>query len=178
MFLETSLWLIILTFVISILHSVFDFLAFKNDIQFWRQKQDMKGMSVKGILINSVFQVIIFFYLMDNETSYVILASVGVGALIELWKLTRVFEVTWIATGFGFSLPHFADKKSYKDSNTKEHDETAVRYLIIACVPLLLGYSVYSLMYEQHKSWYSWILSSLVGFVYSFGKKAILMCIF
>jgi hypothetical protein len=45
----------------------------------------------------------------------------------------------------------------------------AIKYLIIASIPLLLGYSFWSLKYRQHKSWYSWILRSLVGFVYTFG---------
>jgi len=40
---------------------------------------------------------------------------------------------------------------------------------LIFCMFLVLGYSMYSLIYEDHKSWYSWILSSLVGTVYTFG---------
>ncbi|KIZ03444.1 Cleft lip and palate transmembrane like protein 1 [Monoraphidium neglectum] len=35
-------------------------------------------------------------------------------------------------------------------------------------------YAAYSLMYDTHKSWYSWVLGSLVGAVYTFGF--ILMC--
>lgn len=42
-------------------------------------------------------------------------------------------------------------------------------YLSYALYPLAIGYSIYSLVYEQHKSWYSWIVSSLVGTVYTFG---------
>ena len=37
-FLETNVYLLALTFVVSIVHSVFEFLAFKNDIQFWNKK--------------------------------------------------------------------------------------------------------------------------------------------
>ena len=37
-FLETNIYLLALTFVISIVHSVFEFLAFKNDIQFWNNR--------------------------------------------------------------------------------------------------------------------------------------------
>jgi hypothetical protein len=37
-FLETNVYLLGLTFVISIVHSVFEFLAFKNDIQFWNNR--------------------------------------------------------------------------------------------------------------------------------------------
>lgn len=41
-FLETNIYLLVLTFVISIVHSVFEFLAFKNDIQFWKNKYEQK----------------------------------------------------------------------------------------------------------------------------------------
>jgi hypothetical protein len=30
-------------------------------------------------------------------------------------------------------------------------------------------YTIYSLQYEQHKSWYSFIIGTMVGFVYTFG---------
>ena len=41
-FLETNIYLLVLTFVISIVHSVFEFLTFKNDIQFWKNKYEKK----------------------------------------------------------------------------------------------------------------------------------------
>ena len=40
--------------------------------------------------------------------------------------------------------------------------------------PCVLGYAIYALIYEKHTSWYSFILNSLVGAVYTFGF--ILMC--
>ena len=36
-------------------------------------------------------------------------------------------------------------------------------------IPLLLAYAVYSVMYEEHKSWYSYTVTTLVGFVYAWG---------
>ena len=36
---ETSPWLLGVTAAVSLLHSVFDFLAFKNDVQFWRNNK-------------------------------------------------------------------------------------------------------------------------------------------
>ena len=46
-----------LTFVVSLLHSVFDMLAFKNDIGFWKNKKSMEGLSIKSIFINAFCQV-------------------------------------------------------------------------------------------------------------------------
>lgn len=36
-------------------------------------------------------------------------------------------------------------------------------------IPLLLAYAVYSVIYQEHKSWYSYIITTLVGFVYAWG---------
>ena len=57
---------------------------------------------------------------------------------------------------------------------TKQYDAEAMRYLSYALYPLVAGYAIYALLYETHRSWYSWVLHSLVGAVYTFGF--ILMC--
>lgn len=44
-----------------------------------------------------------------------------------------------------------------------------MRYLGYVLYPCIVGYCIYSLLYDTHRSWYSWILSSLVGAVYTFG---------
>jgi Cleft lip and palate transmembrane protein 1 (CLPTM1) len=46
-----------ITFAVTLLHSVFDVLAFKNDIGFWKDKKSVEGLSVRTILINAVCQV-------------------------------------------------------------------------------------------------------------------------
>lgn len=66
MLVETNPFFLGLTFVVSLLHTVFDCLAFKNDIQFWREQKSMQGLSLKAILISLAFQMIIFLYLLDN----------------------------------------------------------------------------------------------------------------
>ena len=172
MFMETNFWLLMITLTVSILHSLFDFLAFKNDIQFWRKKEDFQGMSVRAILINALFQLIIFLYLLDHETSWVVIASVGVGVLIEVWKVKKLFKLSF-GEGGGFKL-------EIKNSGTKtaEHDETAMFWLFTLCIPLVIGYSIYSLMYEEYKSWYSFVLSTAVGFVYAFGFIAMMPQLF
>lgn len=136
---------------------------------FWKRKQDLTGLSVKGILLNSLFQVIIVFYLLDNESSLLMIGSVAVGALIEFWKIKRVVQVSWKKAASFIWYPTISERPSYAKSQTKEYDSQAMKYLGFACVPLMIAYSAWSLKYELHKSWYSWILRSLVGFVYTFG---------
>ena len=77
MFIEGNPYFLALTFFVSLLHSVFDMLAFKNDIGFWKSNKSMQGLSATTIIINACCQVVIFFYLLDNETSTVVLLSAG-----------------------------------------------------------------------------------------------------
>merc|ERR1719427_1509712 len=63
----------------------------------------------------------------------------------------------------------FQDKGSYVHSQTRAFDEMAFRYLSVALFPLLGGYCVYSLIYQEHKSWYSFVLGSCYGFLLTFG---------
>lgn len=76
-FIEGNPYFLALTFFVSLLHSVFDMLAFKNDIGFWKSNKSMEGLSATTIIINACCQVVIFFYLLDNETSTVVLLSAG-----------------------------------------------------------------------------------------------------
>lgn len=95
----------------------------------------------------------------------------GIGTAIEFWKVTKAMDVSLLPA---FPFISIKDRASYSNNPTKEHDATAMRYLSYALYPLVIGYSIYALKYETHKSWYSWALGSLVGAVYAFGF--ILMC--
>eukprot|EP01106_Pelomyxa_sp_JSP_P005882 TRINITY_DN1935_c0_g1_i4.p1 TRINITY_DN1935_c0_g1~~TRINITY_DN1935_c0_g1_i4.p1 ORF type:complete len:623 (-),score=189.98 TRINITY_DN1935_c0_g1_i4:51-1919(-) len=167
---ETNPYLLGITFAVSMVHMVFDFLAFKNDISFWRNRKSMVGISVKTLMLNCGCQVVIFLYLLDNETSWMIIISCGLGLAIELWKICKAVHVS-VVWKFGGRVPWLLlrDRESYARSETKAYDEKAMKWLSYVLYPLVVGYAVYSLMYETHKSWYSWILSSLTGTVYTFG---------
>lgn len=69
-----------------------------------------------------------------------------------------------------FPVLRFKDRDSYKMNKTKEYDDLAMKYLSYVLFFLVACASIYSLKYERHKSWYSWILSSLTQCVYMFGK--------
>ncbi|KAF9953985.1 hypothetical protein BGZ72_004990 [Mortierella alpina] len=175
MLIETNPYLLILTVIVSCLHSAFEMLAFKNDIAFWKDKKGTGGLSVRSIFLDIAQQIIVFAYLMDNnqDTSYMILIGQAAGLAIELWKVKKALKIDIVPATTGI-LPyrlHFNTSEPLTDleSKTKEYDEEAFKYLTWAAFPLLGCYAVYSLVYEEHKSWYSFIVSTLVGFVYTFG---------
>jgi len=62
-FADTNLFLLLVTFGVSAIHLLFDFLAFKNDISFWKNQTTMEGLSTTTILWRAFSQSIIFLYL-------------------------------------------------------------------------------------------------------------------
>jgi hypothetical protein len=51
MVLEADPILLGITMVVSVLHTIFEVLAFKSDINFWQTKDSMEGISVKTIYL-------------------------------------------------------------------------------------------------------------------------------
>ncbi|BFZ07705.1 hypothetical protein BsWGS_10743 [Bradybaena similaris] len=171
-FLETSPYLLALTIVVSILHSVFEFLAFKNDIQFWKSRKSLEGLSVRSVFFNVIQSLIVLLYILDNETNTVVKISVFIGLCIEIWKINKVVNAQLDRENRILGIiPRlkFTEKSTYTESHTKEYDIMAFRYLSWLLYPLLGFYAIYSLVYQEHKGWYSWVLSMLYGFLLTFG---------
>ncbi|XP_012271251.1 cleft lip and palate transmembrane protein 1 homolog [Orussus abietinus] len=172
MLVETNPYLLGLTIVVSVLHSVFELLAFKNDIQFWNNRQSLEGLSVRSIFFNVFQSMVVLLYVLDNETNAVVLISCAVRLCIEIWKINKVVDIRINRDSKVlkvFPKITFHDKGSYVESSTKEYDGLAFKYLSWALYPLLGGYAVYSLMYLEHKGWYSWMLNMMYGFLLTFG---------
>lgn len=165
LFIETNPYLLAITVCVSMLHSLFDFLAFKNDVSFWKNQKSLAGLSLRTIVLNTFFQLVIFLYLMDNDTSWMILISSGISLVIDVWKIKKALVFSrdennkLVVSGV----------ESYEESPTAEHDRVAVAHLSYVLYPLIVGQAFYTLAYGVHKGWYSWIISSLTSFVYAFG---------
>ncbi|KAF8529950.1 cleft lip and palate transmembrane protein 1-domain-containing protein [Gautieria morchelliformis] len=175
MLVETNPFLLILTAVVSILHMVFEMLAFSSDVSHWRNKKELTGVSVR-IVTNVLVQFVILLYLLDNnaETSWMILMGQGMGMLIEAWKVTKAVDIKVMPAAKGSKFPYrldIQDKHVLSDDErkTQEYDKEAFRYVSYVAIPLLAGYTIYSLIYETHRGWYSFVISTLTSFVYLFG---------
>ena len=179
---DSNIYLLSTTVVVGFFHMIFEMLAFKSDVSHWRNKKDNVGVSVRTILANVFMQTIILLYLIDNTetTSWVIFFSQAMGIVLEAWKITKTVDVRVRPTPAGSTafpwryLPYtvvFEDKHklSETEQKTQEYDEIAFRYLYWVAIPLLGAYAIYSLMYESHKSWYSFTITTLVGSVYAYG---------
>lgn len=180
--LDSNIYLLTTTVFVGILHMLFEMLAFKNDLSHWRNKKDNVGVSVRTILANVFMQGVIFLYLLDNNenTSWMILFSQGMGIALEAWKITKTVDVRLRPTAadeMAFPWRYFPytvvfedkHKLSETEKKTQEYDAIAFKYMYWVAVPLELAYAAYSLKYESHKGWYSFIIAVLVGSVYAYG---------
>uniref|UniRef100_A0A8D2ZYT3 Lipid scramblase CLPTM1L n=1 Tax=Scophthalmus maximus TaxID=52904 RepID=A0A8D2ZYT3_SCOMX len=160
-FVDTNLYFLALTFFVAAFHLLFDFLAFKNDISFWKQKKSMVGMSSKAVLWRCFSTIMIFLYLLDQQTSLLVLVPAGVGSIIEVWKVKKAFkiQVFWKGGKPTFLVGTYMTCVSLQ----------AMKYLSYLLYPLCIGGAVYALIYLRYKSWYSWLINSLVNGVYAFG---------
>ena len=95
-----------------------------------------------------------------------ILFSQGMGLLIEAWKITKAVDIKLLPSQG--ALPYkieFHDKHvlSEEEKQTQEFDKVAFRLVSYGTIPLLAGYTVYSLVYETHRGWYSFVISTLTS---------------
>uniref|UniRef100_A0A2R8MXS6 Lipid scramblase CLPTM1L n=1 Tax=Callithrix jacchus TaxID=9483 RepID=A0A2R8MXS6_CALJA len=164
---DTNLYFLALTFFVTALHLLFDFLDFKNDISFWKKKKSMIGMSTKAVLWRYFSSVVIFLFLLDEQTSQLVLVPAGNRAAIELWKVKKALKITVVWRGL---RPEFRfGTYSESERKTEEYDTQAMKYLSYLLYPLCIGGAVYSLLNTKYKSWYSWLINSFVNGVYAFG---------
>ncbi|KIM31321.1 hypothetical protein M408DRAFT_320336 [Serendipita vermifera MAFF 305830] len=176
MLVETNPWFLALTATVSVLHMIFEMLAFKNDVSHWKNKKELVGVSVRTIITNVVVQLVILLYLLDNnaDTSWMIVFGQGMGMVIEAWKVTKAVDIKVIPAPAGSLIPYKLDIKdkhvlTEDEKKTQEYDKEAFRYVAYVAIPTLGAYTVYSLLYESHRGWYSFVISTLTSFVYMFG---------
>ena len=161
-FIDTNIYYLFLTLSVSILHSILDFFAFKNDVLFWREKRDtkdFKGLSLTSILVNIICQFVILLYLMDTgKTNSVIIASSAVQLIIEFWKCSKLLQ-----------FDSHGKMTVIQDKETLHYDKMAFKYMSIIILPILLSYAAYSLVYElDQSSGYSLFIKIMASFVYGF----------
>jgi len=204
---ETNVILLAITILASTLHLLFEFLTFKSDIEFWRGNKDLTGLSVRALFMDFFSQTIVLLYLIEKESSLLMIVPSAIGCLIALWKFHRGAGLKFVRVTsrtsssfyntfffqFGYELQATRlrnlktlsqasendkiDDASPKHSNaqdlaalTEEMDrlafQTIGKYFLI---PIVFLYSSYTLLYQEHIGWYSWLISSASSAVYAIG---------
>lgn len=133
-------------------------------------------MSFNTVLWRFFSQLIITLYLFDRNTSWLVLIPSAIATLIELWKIKKLSRLEFI----GFRLVRKPGHQSTElEKRTAELDSATIRALSIYVLPpLLISGSIYSILYNEHRSLYSWLIETLVNGVYAFGFIAMLPQLF
>jgi len=196
---DTNVTLLMITMLASALHLLFEFLTFKSEVSFWKQNKDLTGLSVRSLFLDMIGQTIILFFLIEKDSSLLMTIPSAIGCLIALWKCRRAAGLqfvrvsaerkdrpvawwNWIPRLIGYELratrleTKVSEGKDSKESTaesltrlTIESDRIATRTLGTVLLPLVLGYTLYSFVYEEHSSWYSWLITSASSAVYALG---------
>ncbi|XP_066445018.1 lipid scramblase CLPTM1L-like [Eleutherodactylus coqui] len=121
----------------------------------------MVGMSTKAVLWRCFSTVVIFLFLLDEQTSLLVLIPAGIGAVIEVWKVKKALKISFQWRGATPAIKFGSCSESEK--KTEEYDTQAMKYLSYLLYPLCVGGAVYSLLNVRYKSWYSWLINSFVN---------------
>lgn len=128
-------------------------------------------------------------YLLDQQTSLLVLGPAVIGVFIELWKVSKAFKVSpcpllkspQMSLHWASGVPRIRlGAHSAAEEATDAADSQAMKALAYLLVPLCIGGAAYrcpflsgtepfSLAYVPHTSWYSWAVESAANGVYAFG---------
>eukprot|EP01041_Mallomonas_annulata_P001211 gene1211-2358_t len=89
---DTSVYLLGITFLASLLHLLFEALAFQSDISFWQHNTSLAGLSARTVITDLFTQMVVFLYLLESDTSLLVTIPALIGIGIQMWKV-------WRATG-------------------------------------------------------------------------------
>jgi hypothetical protein len=168
---DERLYRFAVTQLISYIHMWFDYMAFRDEIQFYRGRESLAGVSTSSVVTRFLCSFIILLYLLDGGgTSWVILLSLGSSCAVEAWKVWRLLRPQW-QRHFPFVAVRVV--QTTVEQETATYDRIAVANLTMILYPLVVGWSLYALRHYTYKSWYSWLISNLANAVYTFGFIAL-----
>lgn len=162
MYTETNAYLLIVTILVSLIHILFDILAFKSDIGFWSNNKSMNGLSFRTVLGGSICNWIILLNLIEtDQASPLVLFGSGGTAVIDTWKVYRAWSLRKVVSQ--------NKDEARAEERTREYDAYAMNRLSYVLFPGVVAVAVYSFVYEEHVRLYSWLIGTLANGVYVFG---------
>jgi len=161
---------------VSFLHVNLAWLAFREEIGFYVGRSRFKGVAHSSLIWAFFRSLIFFLYLQDANAGAIVLFSAASTVLTSYLKLTRVLSLRWCVTSFPFfqfvprtlqvSIQQQQEQKNKDDEITAQYDRIAALHVGLSLCPALIGFALYSLLYDLHKSFYSWFINILADMSY------------
>ena len=76
---DTKTWLLAVTMLASVLHLLFEFLAFKSDVDFWKNNKSMKGLSFRSYVLAQNIEKKAAMYEQERASAAAQIARLGRG---------------------------------------------------------------------------------------------------
>eukprot|EP00971_Amphidinium_carterae_P022596 445789-Amphidinium_carterae.1 len=155
---------IFVVYSITLLHLVFDLLAFRSDLKFWRDRSSFEGISSLSVAMQAVTNLIMVFYLLEQQKAKFLIYIVLARMAFIVWKLCKLTTLQLSAT---FPFVRWIDRDELSEASSAAMQEIHrderwwMHVLWMALAPLLAAFCYYRLAFVKQRSWHSWIVSSL-----------------
>ncbi|KEP64458.1 UNVERIFIED_CONTAM: cleft lip and palate transmembrane protein 1 (clptm1) protein [Hammondia hammondi] len=195
---SSSPWVLLLVYLTSLLHLVFEILALYSDVKFWRGQENLaQNFSASGLLIEMALEIVTILYVRDNGDSFLVQIFIFLRLLLNAWKLRKLVTFTLSSSPpyffkmRSFSSPRASEESVSESGKTRESNEkekpqpvavdyeelqrfenSCMWYLFLLFVPVVVGVSLHQLVYVPQKGWWSWMITSLATCGYTFGFVA------
>jgi hypothetical protein len=116
----------------STLHLLFEFLAFKSDINFWQENKSLAGLSVRAVITDLFSQIIVFLFLVDSNTSLLVIIPSFCAIVIQCWKVQKATGLTmrgWQVVMLRLEDPENYGKKKVRKSRKEKEREKELKRL-------------------------------------------------
>ena len=165
---DNGFYYLVILFSVNFLHSLFSILSMKNSLSFFRSLKSTQGISMRKHYTDILFQAIIILYLIENDTSIVVIVMTGLEILMSVYI---VCKMTKLEKTIDNRFPYYQFQKSKEEAEceTDKYDREATTFLSKVFFPLLGVYYVYSFWTSQNISYYSFALKNLVAFIHAVG---------
>merc|ERR1719277_1801224 len=119
------------------------------------------------MIVSFVCQLIQALYLLDSqEASRLILFQIILELALATWKLRKAVVLELKPT---FPFISMGSQAGYESAGTNKYDEEATHYMFSVLTPVFVGYVIWSAIYGKHRGWYSFLVRSAAGGMYTFG---------
>jgi len=122
---DTSVYLLGITLLASMLHLLFEFLAFQSDISFWQNNKSLAGLSTRTLITDLISQIIVFLFLIESDTSLLVTVPSFIGICIQIWKVKKATGVTVVVGRYGLPVLTFV-RWHRDDTHDAIEDDAAV----------------------------------------------------
>ena len=137
---------LILVYVVSILHFIFEYLSIKSDLSFWKNRTNFNGISESSISMNVGMGIISALYVIEQDESRIALYFILIKVGMNLWKIYKMrFE---------------HGKQRATEIEVSEYENRGMKYLFLVLFPIIVIFCVYRLIYYK----YNYIMCSYFRF--------------